>query len=121
MSSQEKFLLQNYNHLSELWRSRDGLRIAFLRFYFLFLGGVVTVVGFVVQRGRPDLCLFQLMANGVVKMLLFVSIAVGIMTFCLILFIRLHNLRCMRDMLEVAKRLYEHDRRFCVSNFTGSL
>jgi len=103
------FLLTHYEHLSKLWERRDQMRIAFLRFYFLFLGAMAGAIGVlarigVFENGSTESLLFvDLLKSPIFKLFMAVVFFVGFFTFFLIIYIRRHNLKCTHFMNEVAK------------------
>jgi len=98
------FLLKHYDHLSGLLARRDNLRISFLGFYFLFLGAVSGAVAFIAKDNKcPPQDLDTLLRSGILEVLISVSISVGLVTFLEILFIRQHNITCVRTMNQIGE------------------
>lgn len=102
-SSLKDFLLTHYTHISNLWQKRSEMRIAFLRFYFIFLGGIVTVIGLLLKESAATISFQALLEHKLVQTFIFLAFAVGLLTFCLINQIRCHNLKCVQIMNDIGK------------------
>lgn len=116
----DQLTVKQFEILAELWKRRDEMRIAFLKFYVSFLAGLVAIAGYLLKDRIGELKLSQILDSTVVSCLAAMAFLVGMFTFLLVLYVRRHNLKCIYCMEQIAAA-YEEENKFSLAGVVREL